>query len=347
VVTIAEVAEHAGVAPSTVSYVLSGKRSISPKTRRRVEDSIRVLNYHPHAGARALASQRSNVIALVVPLRPGMHVPVLMQFAISVVTTARRFDQDVLLLTADEGPAGLRRVAASALVDALIVMDVELHDTRLPELRTLHQPSVLIGIPADTAGLTCIDLDFAAAGALCVDHLADLGHRSIGLIGPPTAVYERETGFATRTISGFDQAVKRRGIHATTHPCEPTYEAVRRTLDGVFRSQPELTGLVVHNEAVISPLLDSLHQLGRRVPDDVSIVAICPADVAERAVPPLSSVLIPAEEVGRLAVELVMDSLEGRQNRQTTLLAPRLTRRQSAATATAHADPADAAARAR
>jgi DNA-binding LacI/PurR family transcriptional regulator len=90
----------------------------------------------------------------------------------------------------------------------------------------------------------------------------------------------------------------------------------------------------VHNEAVISPLLDSLHQMGRRVPQEVSIVAICPADVAERTAPPLSSVLIPAEDVGRLAVELLMDSLEGRQNRQTTLLAPRLTRRRSAATAT-------------
>jgi len=335
VVTIVEVARHAGVAPSTVSYVLSGKRAISAPTRHRVQEAIRALNYHPHAGARALASHRSNVIALVMPLRPGMHVPVLMQFALSVVTTARRFGQDVLLLTADEGPAGLRRVAASSLADALIVMDVELRDPRLPELRTLSQPSVLIGIPADTTGLTCIDLDFAAAGALCVDHLADLGHRSIGLIGPPSAVYERETGFATRTITGFQQATSRRGVAATTHPCEPAYESVRRTLDDLFRDQPQLTGLVVHNEPVIAPLLDVLHQLGRRVPREVSIVAICPDDVAERAHPALTSVLIPAEEVGRLAVEQLMDSLEGRQTtRTTTLLSPRLIRRQSAATAT-------------
>ena len=330
--TIAEVALHAGVAPSTVSYVLSGKRSISAKTRRRVENSIRALNYHPHAGARALRSQRSNVIALVVPLRPGMHVPVLMQFAMSVVTTARRFDQDVLLMTADEGPAGLRRVAASSLVDALIVMDVELHDPRLEELRKLRQPTVLIGIPADSAGLTCIDLDFAAAGALCVDHLADLGHRSIGLIGPPRAVYERETGFAARTITGFEQATSRRGVAASTHSCEPTYESVRATLDDLYREQPALTGLVVHNEPVIPPLLEVLHQLGRRVPEDVSIVAICPDDVAEHAVPPLSSVLIPAEEVGRSAVELLMSSRDGELTRQTILLAPRLTQRQSTAT---------------
>lgn len=100
-VKISDVARHADVSPSTVSYVLSGKRSISDPTRRRVLRSIRTLGYHPHAGARALASHHSNVIALVVPLRSGIYVPVLMQFAISVVTTARGYDHDVLLLTQD------------------------------------------------------------------------------------------------------------------------------------------------------------------------------------------------------------------------------------------------------
>ena len=71
-VKISDVARHADVSPSTVSYVLSGKRSISERTRRRVLDSIATLGYRPHAGARALASSRSNVIALVVPLRSGI-----------------------------------------------------------------------------------------------------------------------------------------------------------------------------------------------------------------------------------------------------------------------------------
>ena len=110
-VTIVDVARHAGVAVSTVSYVLSGKRAISEVTRTRVLASIRELGYHPNAGARALASRRANIIALVLPLRAGMQVPVVMQFAIAVVTTARRFDHDVLLVTSDEGPAGLRRIA--------------------------------------------------------------------------------------------------------------------------------------------------------------------------------------------------------------------------------------------
>jgi DNA-binding LacI/PurR family transcriptional regulator len=99
----------------------------------------------------------------------------------------------------------------------------------------------------------------------------------------------------------------------------------------MFRDQPGLTGLVVHNEAALSPLLDALHRLGRRVPDDVSIVAVCPDDVAERARPPLTSVLIPAEEIGRRAVELLMAKLNGDQSDQTSLLAPRLTERGSTA----------------
>ncbi len=147
--------------------VLSGKRAISATTRQRVLDSVRVLGYHPNAGARALASKRANVIALVLPLRAGMNLPVLMQFATSVVATARQYDHDVLLMTADEGPDGIRRVAASAMVDGLLLMDVEVHDARVPLLRDLAEPSVLIGFPADAEGLTCVDLDFNRAGARC------------------------------------------------------------------------------------------------------------------------------------------------------------------------------------
>ena len=64
-VTLADVARHARVAQSTVHYVLSGKRPISEDTRRRVEQAIEELGYHPHAGARALATRRSSVLALV------------------------------------------------------------------------------------------------------------------------------------------------------------------------------------------------------------------------------------------------------------------------------------------
>jgi DNA-binding LacI/PurR family transcriptional regulator len=330
-VKITDVARHAGVSASTVSYALSGKRPISEETRRRIDVSIRELGYQPHAGARALASSRSKVLALVVPLRAGIHVPVVMRFAISVVTAARRYDHDVLLLTQEEGEDGLRRVADSALVDALIVMDVQLHDTRLPLLRRLDRPSVLIGFPADSAGLTCIDLDFRAAGEACVEQLALLGHRCVALIGSPPQVYVRETGFAQRVVHGFTAAADRHGLTSSVHPCEATPEAARELAERLLREHPALTGVVVHNEPVVQPLIEAFQALGRRVPQDMSVVAICPDEHAVRAPLPFTSVAIPGAEVGAGAVDLLMRKLAGVEVPEATLLAPRLTLRASTA----------------
>jgi DNA-binding LacI/PurR family transcriptional regulator len=258
-----------------------------------------------------------------------MHLPVVMRFAVSVVTAARQFDHDVLLVTADEGPAGLRRVAASAMVDGLVLMDVELDDRRVPLLRTLDRPSVLIGFPADAAGLTCVDLDFHRAGAECVAHLAALGHRDVALLGAPQAVYERGTGFAHRTRTGFLDAAASLGIRTVAGPCEESPAAVRQRIADLLAASPGVTGFVVHNEAAVEHVLAALRDLGRCVPAEASVVAICPDEVAQRAVPQLTSVQIPAEEVGIRAVDLLMCQLDGTDPPQSTLLAPRLTVRAS------------------
>ncbi|MEU3413696.1 LacI family DNA-binding transcriptional regulator [Streptomyces sp. NPDC006658] len=334
-VTLAEVAQHAGVSASTVSYVLSGKRSISATTRHRVEQSIRELGYHPNAGARALAGKRSNIIALMIPLRTDMYVPVMMEIAIAVATTARTHGYDVLLLTGEEGPDAVRRVTGSGLADAMILMDVELEDERLPLLRDTDQPSVLIGLPADAGGLTCVDLDWSATGALCVEHLAGLGHRDIAVIGEAPAVYERHTGFAERTLDGLRSGARRAGVRLLHRPCEGGYDAMALTLARVFDERPATTGFVVQNESAVEPLLALLRQQGRAVPEDVSVVAVCPDQVAVQASVRLTSVAIPAQEMGRRAVEHLVAKLDGRGGEEVVLLAPGLTRRASSGPAPA------------
>jgi DNA-binding LacI/PurR family transcriptional regulator len=327
--TLADVARRAGVSASTVSYVISGKRSISMATRERVSKAIAELGYHPHAGARALASNRSNVIALMVPLRSDMYVPVIMEIVMAVASAAREYDQDVLLLTGDEGTGGVQRLAGSGSADTLILMDVELEDARIPVVREVGAPAVLIGLPADPTGLTCIDLDFAATGALCADHLADLGHRDVALIGQNEGVYRRHTGFAARTLDGFTARAAERGMRAVHRSCEGTFESTAGTLARVLAERPSTSGLVVQNEAAIAPLLGLLRQLGRPVPEEISVVAICPDQVALQSSPRLTSVSIPAEAMGRGAVRLAMARLQGEATEGSTLLAPKLTVRES------------------
>jgi DNA-binding LacI/PurR family transcriptional regulator len=329
--TIADVARHAGVAPSTVSYVLSGKRSISPATCARVERSIEALAYLPHAGARALASRRASVLALVVPIRPEGDLEVMMEFVMAVARTARGFEHDVLLLTNDEGPAGLRRVASTSIVDGVILMEIELRDPRIPVLRELELPTVLIGVPGAPDDLTCVDLDFYAAGRMAVDHLADLGHRSIALIGPHPKVYRRGSGSAARTLRGVKRHAGQRGLALSHHSSDASPRALAGLVEDLFAAGSDITGLIVKNEKGIVPLLDALRAAGVRVPEDVSIVAVAPNAIAERTSPSVTSVDIPFEQMAQRAVGLLIDKLDGADWTGVTLFPPRLTARASSA----------------
>ncbi|MEV6608534.1 LacI family DNA-binding transcriptional regulator [Kutzneria sp. NPDC051319] len=309
-VTIADVARHAGVAPSTVSYVLTGKRTISTETSDRVWESIRSLGYRPRG---AVAPAAAGAIGVLLPLREGVNVAVAMRFVRAVVDAARRRERDVLVVTADEGPAGVLRAAESA-VAGLVVMDVETDDPRVAALRACPTPSVLIGVPMDPCGLTCVDLDFFAAYALCVDHLADRGHRDIALLGAPRSVYERRTGYAERGVAGFSATALRRGVDFVVRACEPDGLAAARLL----AEHGEITGLVVHNEAALPAVL-----AGAR--SRVDVVAICPDEVAQRTKPTVSSVHVPAEDLGRRAVDLLVARIDGAPPHGMELSAPVLT----------------------
>ncbi|MFI6151902.1 LacI family DNA-binding transcriptional regulator [Kitasatospora sp. NPDC051170] len=340
-VTLADVARHAGVSSSTVSYALSGKRPISDETRTRIERAITHLGYHPHAGARALAGKRSHIIALVVPLHPEVHVPTMMEIAIAVTVAAREHGYDVLLLTNDEGPEGVRRVAATGLADGVILMDVRLDDDRIPVLHAQDIPAALIGLPDDPTGLSCVDHDFATAGALCADHLADLGHHHIAFIGYSTATYRRHAGYAERTLNGFRTRAQARGLRFLHRPCEGTYESTAGTLARILADRPDTTGFVVQNEAAIGPLLSLLRASGRTVPEDASVIAICPDPLAEQHSPRLTSVTSPQKDLGHVAVEQVMARITARAagkdpQDQLLLMPPQLRLRESTAPAPHH-----------
>ncbi|GAA4416134.1 LacI family DNA-binding transcriptional regulator [Georgenia halophila] len=321
--TIDDVARSAGVSVSTVSYVLSGKRPISEPTRERVRKAVAELGYRPHAGARALASSRTQVIGLVAPLRAGVDVNVIMQFVAGVVTRARSFEHDVLLLTQDD-VAGIERVSSGSMVDALVVMDVEAQDPRITTLLAVKQPVVLIGLPARPHGLSCVDLDFEAVGRLAVTHLVELGHRTIGLVGPPPSVLARHTSYAERLIRGLQSQAEEDGVHAVVEPAEPGHRGGQAATE-VLLAVDGLTGIVVHNEAALPAVLDTIRQAGRRVPEDVAVLTVGPPEVALSQTPPVTSIDIPAQEIGGAAVDMVIERLASAGSPQTRLFSPRVT----------------------
>lgn len=328
--TIEDVARDAGVSVSTVSYALSGKRSISAETRERIARSIERLGYRPNATARALASNRTNALALIAPLRADNNVPVVMNFVAAVATAARERDHDVLLLAQEEGEEGVLRVSQSALVDAVIVMDVEEDDARLPVLREVGLSSVLIGHPKEPSGFSWVDFDFRQAAVLCVEHLVELGHRTICMLGSPAAVYRRRSSYALAFASGFEAATRRLGVEARWYPTEAGYGHASELVERELTEHPETTALLVHNEGVLGAVLATLRRMSRDVPGDVSVAAICPEDMALHQSIELTGVSVPAEQIGRAAVELVLRQIDGGVA-ETRLIGPRLTVRSSTA----------------
>jgi DNA-binding LacI/PurR family transcriptional regulator len=330
VATSRDVARVAGVSQSTVSYVMSGRRSISAETRKRVLDAIEQLTYQPNAGARALASQRTQVVGLVVPFGPTADTAGLLPFIETIASCARAEDHDVLLVTADEGAAGLVRLAGRALCDAIVLMGIGADDARIPVAATLSVPVILIGVPDDSAGLHCVDVDFELAGALAVDELAGLGHERVVLIGHPAEVIERDINFVRRFQRGAEAAAGRHGVgYSVVAPVPPdtagAREAVERALEGGGRP-----GIVVPNSQAVGPVLHALIER-RLVPGrDISLIGLCTDAAAEATTPAVTNVSLEPRDVSRRAMEILFHLLDrgGDAPAQLVeLIPPRLTRR--------------------
>jgi len=311
--TIHEVAKAAGVSISTVSYALSGKRPVSEKTRRRIEDAAHELGYEPDAGARMLAGRRTNIFALTEPLRADTHAPTHMSFVLATAVAARRRGYDILLLTDEQTSDGMNRVAASNLVDAILVLDVAPDDDRAQIARTVRTPTVFIGIPDDSEGLTCVDLDFESAGRLAIDRLADAGHRHATLLGQ-TEVSYRKSNFPRRLLHGVQDGAVQRGLSiewATTGATTTERAAVRAATEQALTRGDR--AFIVHAVGdVHEVLLSVLSERGLRVGEDVSVISAAASfDTTALSVPIDTIPLIPLKSC-ELAVDLAVAHLEDR-----------------------------------
>jgi DNA-binding LacI/PurR family transcriptional regulator len=330
--TSKDVARIAGVSQSTVSYVMTGKRPISERTRQRVLDAMRELTYEPHSGARALAGRRTQVVGLVVPFGADGATFGLLPFIETIASSARAHDHEVLLVTADEGSAGLRRLAGRALCDAIIMMDIWEHDERVPVAAALSVPVVLVGVPADPAGLHCVDLDFEAAARLAVDELADVGHDEIVVVGYPSWAMERGLNYVGRVLRSVRKQARERGIPLTViEPVERGREAAAKVADQLLaRRTGGRLGVVVPYSDTIVPLLDALRKRDVVPGRDLSFIGVSPDREAERSDPPYTNVSEEPRDVSRRAMETLfwlLDPSSGAERPAIDLVAPRLTRR--------------------
>jgi DNA-binding LacI/PurR family transcriptional regulator len=306
--TMAQIAERAGAALSTVSYVLSGKRPVSEDTRRRVLAAIEELNYRPHGPARALASGASHTIALFLPSANWDLVPVQQTFVAGATQATSARGYGLLLSTAPTDPGTIVELMRDHRADGVILMETLANDPRVAELRAAELPFSLIGRTADTSELSYVDLDFGAAVRVGLKYLTELGHRCVALFNFPEE--QLAAGYTSALIAqdAFEKGCAEAGIRGIHLSCPHPPQEAHAVAADLLASEPGCTAAITTG-GQFSGLLAALREADLRVPDDFSVLSVIASQYAEMLTPALTSVEWPAFEAGRLAAEMLIERL--------------------------------------
>ncbi|MER6832054.1 LacI family DNA-binding transcriptional regulator [Streptosporangium sp. NPDC000563] len=307
---IGEIARRAGVSRSTVSYALSGKRSLSEQTRRRIQDVIDELGYRPNASARALKEGRTRTLGLVIPPASQRLTDMQLGFVASVVDAAARADLDVLLSpSGGEHDRSFERVVTGSRVDGIILMEIRLRDDRVTRLQQTGLPFVGIGRTAEPEDMCWVDVDYETLISRCVQHLADLGHRHIALVNRSAELVAAGYGPGHRAQAGFARTIAERGLTGVELCCADDASAGHTCVERLLADHPEVTALATINEAALPGVYRALRHAGLEIPRDFSVTGVAAQHWAENLHPPLTAADVPADQLGAHAVDLLIQRI--------------------------------------
>ena len=307
--TMADVARQAGVSLSTVSYVLSGKRPISPITRERVLSAIEEVNFAPNAQGQALARRTTETIALLFPALAHDLSATNLEFVSGAVAAARERGYNVMISVSDDPVDEVRRVAHRGFADGVVLMEVELHDERIDILEKRGFPFALIGHRETNPGVSFVDFDFGDAVNQCVDHLVCLGHRQIALALATLPSRRAGYGPSARAEHAFLDRLTHYGIDGDRYVCSDNALGGHDLLNQLLRRDCGTTAIIANSANLAPGIIQAGREHGLIVPNDLSLCAIAAESVAETATPALTGVALPGMEMGRIGADILIDSL--------------------------------------
>jgi LacI family transcriptional regulator len=346
--TIREVAAAAGVSTQTVSRVLNSRPDVAPETLERVRQVIRETGYAPNMLARGLTQGRSHVLGVVAY---GLDYFGPSRVLTAIERQAAEYGYAIMLNlvlepeTADV--AGLLAGLSARQVDGIIWSIPEMGGNRTwlrTEATELLVPVILVGGMAGRPYLPSIAIDNAAIGCLATEHLLSGGARKVGIItGPPTwwEAQQRLAGWR-KTLAAHGREVDESLIVEGDWTVSSGEQAMYRLLEIC----PEIDSVFAGNDQMALGVLHAAHSLGKRVPEELSVVGVDNIPEASHFWPPLTTVHQPLGDAGELAVkeldELIARSRQARRVAEgipeMTLLEPTLIARESS-----RAVPVDAA----
>ncbi len=314
-VTIKDVAKRAGVSIATVSFVLNNTpdRTISEKVRKRVVAAATELNYSPRASAVGLAGRRTRNVAVVFYTDVATVSNAFHAFVVQGVikeTIARDYNLLFAFVGEYNGQRDLPKVVRERNAEGVLFLHL-VDPEMVADLQGRGIKVALIDPEPQIAGIDTVQFDARRGGAMAVEHLLLLGHKHIAAL---VASLQRPS--VAERGAGFEAAFKQYGV-----PYDPrkqyfvapelTYRASYEKAKEVLCAHRTITALFCANDEMAAGALRAARELGRRVPQDLSVVGFDDVRMASHTDPPLTTISVRKEELGRVGMGRLITLIEG------------------------------------
>lgn len=324
---IKDVAQRAGVSISTVSRALNDTDyPVRPETRRRVLDAVRELGFRPNDLARGLISSRSRTIGLIIPDISNPYYP---ELSLGVESTAAEHGYSVVFCNTGRSAEKLEQyvdVLLQKRADGIILAGGGTQSRQASQVLTDFELAVAL-VGRHNLPFPSVQIDNRKASKEATYHLLELGHQTVAFISGPlslTSVQDRLLGYrdalAEHGLEPDDRLVREGDFEARSG-----YSAAMALLQG----EPRPTAIFAANDRMAISVISAAADLGFNVPGDLSVVGFDDTIFASQIRPSLTTVAVPAFEMGRSVMKLLLGALNGEEVPQIEWLSAELVVRES------------------
>jgi LacI family transcriptional regulator, kdg operon repressor len=309
-VTIKDVAELANVSKSTVSQFLNKRYEyMSDATRKRIEEVIEELNYHPNIVARSLKQKSTFTIGVIV-------ANILHSFSTQVIRAIENNFHEkgfhIIVCNADDEPEKEKKYIEMLMakqVDGIIIFPTGGNLDLYKKMQRIHFPVVFMDRTIDEIDIETVLLDNHKAAALAVDEFVESGYKNIAFV---TTSIIRNISPRVERIEGYKRALERHHLPAPKEYIKTAdLEKIPESLDELFALEQPPEAILAGNDVVLIEVLKYVKEHNLKIPEDISVIGIDEVAFASFYTPPLTTIAQPAIKMANEAVQLLMKQIKG------------------------------------
>lgn len=308
---IQQVAKTAGVSVATVSRVLNGQNTVSAKTRMKVEEAIKKLNYEPSLLGRNLRTSESRLLLILIPT---ISNPFYLEIIKGIEQVAISQNYNILLCETDSNPQKENiyfDLVRKKMADGIISMDPAVNVETLKKLAE-NYAIIQCSEYEECTGIPYVTIDNEEASYRAVKHLIQIGHHKIALINA-----DEKYLFARQRKMGYKRALEENGITLKNEYIIPTqqigFENGQHAMKKVLNLQDRPTAVFAVSDLLAIGALKEINAAGLHVPNDIAVVGFDKIDFSNMTNPTLTTIAQPMHKMGNVAARMLIDKIKGEE----------------------------------